>query len=429
MEKKSSTKDYNFIKKIGEGSFGKVYLVQKKNDPTYLVAKKINLLKLTPEEINRYLRNEREIMKKLNHENVVKFYDYFEEENYAFFILECCNGGSLSKHLKEYKLKKNVPFPQDIIQHFCRQIVRGLNHIHKRGIIHRDIKLDNILLNFKNNKFTDYFGAQIKIIDFGLSTQGLGKSLVGSPIYMDPTILAKFNRAGGYKKLEKYDEKADIWSLGAICYEMLTGENLFKANDLPELQEMARKGDYFLPLNFELSHEIISFLNAMLQYDPKNRASTDELLKHDFLTKNVKNFKPANISQIGYKIHNGVLTINFIDNDTIKRIFNPSMLEKENKKLDIMEQNNIICIDFDNLPRTTEYNENIKQYIIELLDDYQKAEKYFQKNRLKSQEEDAKSKVNLIKKIYNEIKLGQEIDTANLPKKITPEYIYGCSID
>lgn len=425
----SKLKNYIFGKNIGEGSFGKVYLVQRKNNPENLVAKKINLLKFSKEESSRYLKNERDIMKKLNHENIVKLYDYFEEENYAYFILECCNGGSLSRHLKDYKRKHNAPFPQYLIQLFFRQIVKGLNHIHNNGIIHRDIKLDNILLNFKNNKFNDYNFAQVKIIDFGLSIEGLGKSIVGSPIYMDPKILAKFNKAGGYKKLEKYDQKADIWSLGAICYEMLTGENLFKANDLPELQEQAEKGDYFLPLNYGLSNEIISFLNLMLQYDPNERASTQELLEHDFLTKNVNDFQPANVSQIGYKIHNGVLTINFIDNDTIKKIFNPSSAKKNDNKFNLANQGNIICIHFDELPRTTELNENIKQYMHELLDDYQKAEKYFRNNKLISQEEDAKNKIILIKTKYNQIKLGQKIDIKDLPKAITPEYIYGCSTE
>ena len=106
---------------------------------------------------------------------------------------------------------------------------------------------------------------------------------------MDPRILEKYDKAGGEDKLNKYDEKADIWSLGAICYEMLTGENLFKANTLFELVEKAEKGIYYLPLNFNLSTELISFLNAMLQYEPKKRASAKELLQYPFLTKILAN--------------------------------------------------------------------------------------------------------------------------------------------
>ncbi len=421
---------------LGKGSFGEVYLTTKKGSNEKFATKKLEREQIEKSEAMKYLKNEIIILQNLKHPNIVRFEDVKKTKKHFYIVMEYCNGGELSKALEKYQEKYRRPFSEEIVQHLMRQIIGAFKYIHGLKIIHRDIKLDNILLNFESEEDKanlNMMKANCKIIDFGfacrISKSGLQYSTLGSPINMDPIILKKLNSTGRKARQLGYDQKADIWSLGAICYEMLTGENLFKANDLPELQEQAEKGDYFLPLNYGLSNEIISFLNLMLQYDPNERASTQELLEHDFLTKNVNDFQPANVSQIGYKIHNGVLTINFIDNDTIKKIFNPSFAKKNDNKFNLANQGNIICIHFDELPRTTELNENIKQYMHELLDDYQKAEKYFRNNKLISQEEDAKNKMILINTKYNQIKLGQKIDIKDLPKAITPEYIYGCSTE
>ena len=244
--------------------------------------------------------------------------------------MEYCNGGSLKNFLENYKNTYKNPFPPKLIQIFAKQIVEGLAYIHSKGIIHRDLKLDNILLHFKNNNFYDYKNAEIKIIDFGLSSLGIATSIVGSPNYMDPKILLKINKAGGEEKLKKYDEKADIWSLGAICYEMLTGGNLFKAKNLVELVQKAEKGIYFLPLNLNISTELFSFLNAMLQYEPGKRASAKELIKYPFLNKSTNELSPVDFSKIAYKIKDGVLIINFINNNTINGLFNPELAQKNN---------------------------------------------------------------------------------------------------
>ena len=87
---------------------------------------------------------------------------------------------------------------------------------------------------------------------------------------------------------------------------------------------------YFLPLNLNISKELFSFLNAMLQYEPKNRASVKELLKYPFLNKNTNEFSQFDFSQIAYKIKDGVLIINFINNDTINGLFNPELAQKNN---------------------------------------------------------------------------------------------------
>ena len=428
----SKLNEYKILKEIGQGCFGKVYLVKKIKDNKLYVAKKIDLSNLDPDDGDKYIKNEKKIMELLNHKNIVHLYDYFEEQNCAFFIIEYCNGGSLSKHLELHKSKYKRPFNQKMIQLFGKQIIEGFNHIHSKGVIHRDVKLENILLNFNDENFYDYKYAEVKIIDFGLSTLGPGYSLVGSPIYMDPRILEKYNMAGGLDELNKYDEKADIWSLGAMFYEMLIGDNLFKAKNLAELQNKAENGIYFLPLEYDLSYEIISFLNAMLQYEPENRATTEELLKHPFLNKKVHEFTPLNISQISYKIENGIFKINFIKNDTIRGIFNPDMAEKIkiNKQNINNEEDYTININESKLTnKIKKQNEYLKKNIDELIKDYNKARIYFRENNFSNQEIDAKQKISLLEKIKKDMALGQSVDVKNLPKKISPEYIYGCSVE
>ena len=324
MELCKKINDFLLIKSLGKGSFGEVYLsINEKNHKQYAI-KQIPSSVLDNEGFKKYLDNEINIMKQLNHENIIRFHGYNKSTNNVYLIMDYINGGSLSGYLEKYKLEHGTPFPQKMIQFFLKQIVNALVYIHSKDIIHRDIKLDNILLDFGpnvNEANRDIYKAKIKIIDFGLSTQvKLAVSAVGSPLFMDPIILQKYGKDGYLKKTQVYDKKCDIWSLGAITYEMLTGENLFKANNLDELQDKVKKGNYYLEVK-ELSDEILSFLNCMLQYDPQHRLSAAELSKHQFLTNDPDKFQNADISNIEYKINNGILTVNIINNKTIAKKF------------------------------------------------------------------------------------------------------------
>ena len=230
--------------------------------------------------------------------------------------MEFINGGDLSHCLKKYIEKYKMAFPEEIIQYLMKQILYAINYIHKQNIIHRDLKLDNIMVHFDtraDKENLNMMKATIKVIDFGASTKLLAEknyeayTAIGTIVNMAPTILNKFTPNGDKNK--GYDEKCDIWSIGTICYELLTGKNLFNVNTKEELLERMNKGDYRLPNN--VSKEIVYFLMGMLQYDSKKRLNTEQLLKQPFLTKNVRYFERINIVN-ATKLLNSTLSKNII---------------------------------------------------------------------------------------------------------------------
>ena len=329
--------DYTLHQLLGKGSFGEVYLTTKGNNPELLATKKLDKKQTDRPSVKKYFDNEISIMKELNHPNIVRFYDLLTSYSHYYVIMEYCNGGSLTKCLKKYKHLYRKPFTQEIVQYLMRQIIDGLKYIHSKKIIHRDIKLDNILVTFKSDidkNNLNMLSSKVKIIDFGLATrlgpEDLTFTALGSPINMDPLILKKYNKAGGYEQLQGYNEKADIWSLGTICYELLTGEAIFKVKDIKELMKKVEKGNYTIPLNNNFSKEAVSFLNAMLQYDGDARLSADELGNHDFIKKNVTEFSKVDLKAISDKVDQNGLNINVKANQTIWNIFNEDNSKEEN---------------------------------------------------------------------------------------------------
>ena len=275
----------------------------------------------------KYLRNEIVILQFLRHPNIVRYEEVKKTKKHFYIVMEYCNGGELSKALEKYMEKTGKPFTEEIVQHLMRQIIDAFKFMHERKIIHRDVKLDNILINYDNEKDKEDLNlmkATVKIIDFGFACKvaktGLQYTALGSPINMDPLILKKIQLNNGKTRQLGYTQKADIWSIGTICYEMLIGRSAFDAEDMEDLCNKIEDGSYTVPTN--MSHEVISFLNGMLQYDPTIRLSAEQLSRHAFLTKDVKDFKPINLKKVDKKISGKNININAKKNATIWSIFN-----------------------------------------------------------------------------------------------------------
>ena len=319
---------------VGKGSFGEVYITSVKGDDNKkLATKKLERDQIEGTEALKYLTNEIKILHKLDHPNIVKFHSIKKTRKHFYIVMEYCNGGELSKALEKYQEKYGKPFSQEIVQHFMRQIIDAFKYIHGNKIIHRDIKLDNVLINFESEKDKEELNlmkATAKIIDFGfacfINKSGLLYSTLGSPINMDPIILKKLNSSTKKARQLGYDQKADIWSLGTICYEMLIGKSAFDAEDMDELCEKIENGTYTVPTN--LSREVISFINGMLQYNSTTRLTCEELSKHPFLTLNVKDFHPIDMQKVSKKVDDKKLKINVKQNKSIWAIFNADDEEK-----------------------------------------------------------------------------------------------------
>jgi serine/threonine protein kinase len=321
---------------LGKGAFGEVYLTSKKGSDQKFATKKLDREQIEKSEAMKYLKNEIIILQNLKHPNIVKYEDVKKTKKHFYIVMEYCNGGELSQALEKYQKKFGKPFSQEIVQHLMRQIIDAFKYIHGLKIIHRDIKLDNILLNFdteEDKENLNMMKAQCKIIDFGfacrISKSGLQYSTLGSPINMDPIILKKLNSTGRKSRQLGYDQKADIWSLGTICYEMLIGKSAFDAEDMDELVSKIEDGTYTVPTS--LSREVISFLNAMLQYDSHARLNSLELSRHVFLTKDVKDFHPIDMQKASKKIKKGNVVINVKRNKSIWAIFNAEDEDKLTK--------------------------------------------------------------------------------------------------
>ena len=251
-----------------------------------------------PENYKR-LYHEIELLKILNHPNIVKLCGLKKSTNHWYLITEYCNGGSLLGNLKKYIATYQRPFSEEIVQYLMKQIVSAINYLHFNKIIHRDLKLDNILLNFPSDhdkNSLNMMKATIKIIDFGFATRLNGPltyTALGTPLNMDPQILEHIKtgipNAG-------YNEQVDIWSLGTLCYEMVVGHSAFSGASMDELFQKVKIGKYSLPMT--LSKEVVSFINGMLQQDLSKRLTASQLLSHEFLTKHPSQFQPMDVRKL-----------------------------------------------------------------------------------------------------------------------------------
>ena len=294
--------DLTLIKVLGKGAYGEVYLSKKANSNKFFATKRINKLDADT-KLKKYFNYEINILKALRHENIIRLEEVKMTSNNYYVVMEFLNGGDLKSCLNKYMSMHNAPFPEEIVQYLMKQIVSAIAYIHDFNVIHRDLKLENIMVNFDSEidkQNLNMMKAKIKIIDFGCSIVipsqgGFCFTAAGTPGYMDPLLLEEYYYKAKRENLIGYGKEVDIWSLGCLCFELFRGKVPFTSGTFEDLINKHNEGKYNLLSNS--SAEIKDFLSKMLKRDGKARATARELLYHPFLTNNIGNFGKINIAQ------------------------------------------------------------------------------------------------------------------------------------
>ncbi|GAX21469.1 hypothetical protein FisN_10Hh048 [Fistulifera solaris] len=237
-------------------------------NPLYFALKVINLKKVKEDKIDQ-LKNEIELLRTMDHMNIIKAYETFQDKasKKLMIVMELCTGGDLYERL---------PYSEEQAATIAKQILSAVSYMHQRNIIHRDIKMENVIYESKQPD------ALIKLIDFGLSKEydssqkDLFSERVGTLYSMSPETMKG-----------AYDEKADLWSIGVCIYILLAaGHKPFDGKDPKELVQKVLKADY----NFEspeswnsISLMAKTFINSLLVVDPAKRPSAKKACNHEWI--------------------------------------------------------------------------------------------------------------------------------------------------
>ena len=308
--KKDPYADYNTIKTLGEGSFGKVDLVSHKITGAIRAMKIIEKVNDLIESNDQEVLNEINILKKIDLPSVIKIFEFYVDDKNYYLITEYCSGGELYEYINDYQ------FSEMRVAYIMYQLFLGLNYCHKMKIIHRDLKPENILLT----KNEDYF-LRIKICDFGTSQifkkGDVQKDIVGSLFYMAPEVIQ-----------QKYNFKCDLWSCGVIMYILLTNRLPFSGENDDEIISNILYSEYNTFYLKDFSENTKDLLKKLLERDVNKRINAEDALSHKFFEEfkakekyneikdenkiskfiqNLKNYKRKSILQettIAYLVHN-----------------------------------------------------------------------------------------------------------------------------
>jgi len=250
---------------MGSGGFATVYsgMIQPGNSP--IAIKCIPKTRLADQKVKDKLISEVDIHRSLHHPNVVEFQGVFQDDNYVYILLELCPNGTVLD-----QLRKHTPFSEDEAANYLRQILEGLVYLHANRVIHRDLKLQNFLLDAD---------MRLKLADFGLSAKLEGDDdkkmiICGTPGYMSPEVL---------EHIEGQTYSVDIWATGVCAFLMLTGRQPFQSKDKHSTYKKIAHVSYSWPPEPALSTAARHFVDSALQRDPRVRPSASDLLSHPFI--------------------------------------------------------------------------------------------------------------------------------------------------
>lgn len=251
---------------IGTGAYGEVRKCLTKIGKE-MRAVKIILKEFLAEERQDTLLTEVEIMKKLDHPNIIKMFEFFQDDKRFYIVTELLTGGELFE-----KIVNNKNYNEAIAAKYMKELLSAIAYCHAHNIVHRDLKPENLLFE------THADDSPLKVIDFGTSQffnqEKKLKSKQGTPYYIAPEVLKK-----------NYNEKCDLWSCGIIMYILLVGKPPYKGSLEKEILEQVEKGSILMdiPEIKCLSIEAKNLLNSLLKVNPTKRISASQALSHKWI--------------------------------------------------------------------------------------------------------------------------------------------------
>ena len=254
-------------KLLGKGGFAKCYELKCLNNKKTYAVKIIDKATMTKSSTKSKLKSEIKIHKSMSHINIVKFENYFEDNENVYILLEICKNKTLNELSKRRKIISELE-----MRYYLAQILAAVKYMHQNRVIHRDLKLGNLFLGQN---------LTIKIGDFGLATKleydGERKHTVcGTPNYIAPEILE--NKHSGHSF------EVDYWAIGVIVYTLLIGKPPFETEDVKETYKKITADNYDFPSNVFISDEAKKFIRETLVIEPEKRLTPDQMLAHPFMT-------------------------------------------------------------------------------------------------------------------------------------------------
>ncbi|PNJ83942.1 PLK4 isoform 2 [Pongo abelii] len=280
--------DFKVGNLLGKGSFAGVYRAESIHTGLEVAIKMIDKKAMYKAGMVQRVQNEVKIHCQLKHPSILELYNYFEDSNYVYLVLEMCHNGEMNRYLKN----RVKPFSENEARHFMHQIITGMLYLHSHGILHRDLTLSNLLLTRNMN---------IKIADFGLATQlkmphEKHYTLCGTPNYISPEIATR----------SAHGLESDVWSLGCMFYTLLIGRPPFDTDTVKNTLNKVVLADYEMPTF--LSMEAKDLIHQLLRRNPADRLSLSSVLDHPFMSQN-SSTKSKDLGTVEDSIDSGHATL------------------------------------------------------------------------------------------------------------------------
>ena len=384
-------KNYITTDVLGEGQYGKVFRAYTKDTRKLVAIKRLERDKISQSNICDKVKREKIFLEKLKYKNIVKYVETIYTSKYILFVIEYLQGFTLFEYLKIYRSIKNGYVHQNVIQYFLKQIVKGVNYMCQQNCMHRDLKLDNIMVsfegdetlplsyiernyeilkNYENNNFeliesnlsrsfielnkeidkkfndklknndieTLSLTSIIKIIDLGFVrdlNENSPISFCGNTETVSPEL---FN-----KNREEFSYKCDIWAIGAIAYKIIMKYEPFCIEDPMKILNFQKKSAFKFQKEFETTLELIDFIDKLLVIDLKKRMDWPGILNHPFIVKNSNEFSKIRIimNEYDYKTidNTGLSLVEVIDKYKQRINFNNRDNNEKTLKQLLIEKN------------------------------------------------------------------------------------------